>query len=97
MKKATKKRAKKPSPKRQQMIVLVDAAGNYYEIPRATVQRGKVSEPRKISQASLRNSILLGLCFLGMVPHPLRRRPGWVDGFATDDKELSVRCKPASA
>jgi hypothetical protein len=47
MKKATKKRAKKPSPKRQQMIVLVDAAGNYYEIPRATVQRGKVSEPRK--------------------------------------------------
>lgn len=42
-----KKRAKKPPSKRQQMIVFVDNAGNYYELPRKVFLRSKVSGPRK--------------------------------------------------
>jgi hypothetical protein len=33
--------------KRQQMIVLMDGAGNYYEVPRKTLERSRVSERRK--------------------------------------------------
>jgi hypothetical protein len=47
----TKKRAakvtKKPSTKRQQIIVLVDGAGNYYEISRETFERARVEPARK--------------------------------------------------
>jgi hypothetical protein len=32
---------------KQQMIVLVDGAGNYYELPRATLERSRVKESRK--------------------------------------------------
>jgi hypothetical protein len=46
MKKAAKKRPKK-RPTKQQMIVLVDRAGNYYEFPRATLERSRVKEHRK--------------------------------------------------
>jgi len=47
MKKPATKRSKKPLSKRQQMIVLVDGAGNYYEFPRAALERAKVSAGRK--------------------------------------------------
>jgi len=47
MKKAAKKRSKKHPIKQQQMIVLVDRAGNYYEFPRATLGRSRVKEHRK--------------------------------------------------
>jgi hypothetical protein len=47
MKKPAKKSAKKPSTKRQQIIVLADGAGNYYELSRANLERSKVSEARK--------------------------------------------------
>jgi hypothetical protein len=42
MKKPPKKNSKK-----QQMIVLVDGAGNFYEFPRAVLENAKVSESRK--------------------------------------------------
>jgi hypothetical protein len=32
---------------KQQIIVLVDGAGNYYELPRATLERSRVKEHRK--------------------------------------------------
>jgi hypothetical protein len=47
MKKSATKSSKKPSSKRQQIIVLVDSAGNYYELPRATLERSRVSNRRK--------------------------------------------------
>jgi hypothetical protein len=47
MKKPATKRPKKRPIKRQQIIVLMDGAGNYYELPRATLERSRVSERRK--------------------------------------------------
>lgn len=47
MKKSATKSSKPPSIKRQQIVVLVDGAGNYYEVPRAVLERGKVSARRK--------------------------------------------------
>jgi hypothetical protein len=47
MKKPATTSSKKPSIKRQQIIVLVDSAGNYYELQRATLERSKVSDRRK--------------------------------------------------
>jgi len=47
MKKRATKAKKKPSRKRQQIIVLVDGAGNYYEIPRGTFERTRVEPARK--------------------------------------------------
>src|SRR5919198_6132310 len=34
-------------PVKQQLIVLMDGAGNYYELPRATLERSRVKESRK--------------------------------------------------
>lgn len=42
-----KKPAKKAPIKRDQIIVFVDSAGNYYELSRATLERSTVSERRK--------------------------------------------------
>lgn len=47
MKKLAKKSSKKPPSKRRQIIVLVDSAGNYYELQRATLERSRVSDRRK--------------------------------------------------
>jgi|SRR5919197_1560324 hypothetical protein len=47
MKKSAKKTSKKRPSKRQQMIVFADGAGNYYELPRATLERSRVSDARK--------------------------------------------------
>jgi len=41
------KSSKKPSIKRQQIIVLEDGAGHYYEFPRATFERARVKAPRR--------------------------------------------------
>jgi hypothetical protein len=46
-KKMASKRPKKRPTKKQQMIVLADNAGNYYELPRATIERARVSDQRK--------------------------------------------------
>jgi len=51
-KKTARKRPKKRSRKKQ-MIVLVDNAGNYYELPRATIERARVSDRRKKKLAAL--------------------------------------------
>lgn len=47
MKKPATKKSKKPAARRQQIIVLADGAGNYYELPRATFERSRVEERRK--------------------------------------------------
>ena len=47
MKKKTRSSSKKRPVKHQQIIVLVDGAGNYYEIPRAKLEISRVSERRK--------------------------------------------------
>jgi|GEM_PF-1865676 len=47
MKKPATKKAKTPSTRRQQIIVLVDGAGKYYELPRATIERSRVDDSRK--------------------------------------------------
>jgi hypothetical protein len=47
MKKTPAKKSAKPTSRREQMIVLVDGADNYYEFPRSILQRSKVSAKRK--------------------------------------------------
>jgi hypothetical protein len=47
MKKRAPKRAKKSPSQRQQIVVFVDGAKNYYELSRAALQRRKVSARRK--------------------------------------------------
>jgi hypothetical protein len=47
MKKPAKKSPKKRPTKKRQIIVLKDGADNYYEIPRAVLERSRVSERRK--------------------------------------------------
>jgi hypothetical protein len=46
-KKPAVKREKKPSGKRQQIVVLQDGAGSYYELPRAVFERSRVDDRRK--------------------------------------------------
>ena len=46
-KKPAAKSSKKPASKRQQIIVLQDGAGHYYEFPRATFERSRVDPRRK--------------------------------------------------
>jgi hypothetical protein len=52
-----KKPAKKPPGQKQQIIVLVDSAGNYYELPRATLEACKVSGSRQNIVASQLNAV----------------------------------------
>ena len=52
MKKPATKSSKKGPSKRRQIIVLVDGAGNYYELPRATLERSRVSDRRKAKVAA---------------------------------------------
>jgi len=50
------KPATKHSGRRRQIIVLVDGAKNYYELPRAILERSRVSESRKAEVvAALKN------------------------------------------
>ena len=46
MKKQPKKSSKSAT-KREQIIVLEDGAGNYYELPRETLERSRVDDDRK--------------------------------------------------
>jgi len=56
MKKPARKSTTKRSGSRHQIIVLVDAVENYYEIPRAILERSRVSEDRKEEvKAALQN------------------------------------------
>lgn len=52
-----KKPAKKPPGQKQQIIVLVDSAGNYYELPRAKLETFKVKDSRKELVASSLNDV----------------------------------------
>ena len=47
MKKSTAKKPTKSSTKREQIIVFVDGAENYYELSRESLEKGKLSPRRK--------------------------------------------------
>jgi hypothetical protein len=47
MKKSAKKKSKKRAVKQQQIIVLVDGDKRYYELPRAVLERSRVSKSRE--------------------------------------------------
>jgi hypothetical protein len=47
-KKPAPKPSKKASTKRQQIIVLEDGANNYYELPRATLERCRVNKRHRL-------------------------------------------------
>lgn len=49
---ATTTTRKKPTGRMQQIIVLVDGAGNYYEIPRPIFERSRVARARKAKVAA---------------------------------------------
>lgn len=50
--KKTKPGSKKRKSKRKQVIVLADGAGNFYEIPRATLERARATSARKAKIAA---------------------------------------------
>jgi SH3-like domain-containing protein len=60
MKKPTTKR----SGKRQQIIVLMDGAGNYYELPRAMLERSRVTESRKKKVAAALEDVQVEHCYI---------------------------------
>jgi hypothetical protein len=65
MKKPAKKSSKKRPSKRQQIIVLVDGAGNYYELPRATLERSRVSARRKAKVAAALEDVPTEFKYIG--------------------------------
>jgi hypothetical protein len=53
---------------KQQMIVLVDGAGNYYELPRAVLERSRVKEHRKAKVAAALQDVPSEFAYIGN-PH----------------------------
>jgi hypothetical protein len=76
MKKAATKRSKKPPIRRQQIIVFVDGAGNYYELARAMLERSRVSDSRKkkvaaaLEDVQVRYTYIKGSAIPGSVAAP---------------------------
>jgi hypothetical protein len=64
MKTSTSKKSKKHEIK-QQIIVLRDGIGNYYEIPRATLERCRVSESRKKKVAAALEDVPSEFWYIG--------------------------------
>jgi hypothetical protein len=64
MKTSTSKKSKKDTSK-QQIIVLMDGIGNYYEIPRATLERCRVSESRKKKVAAALEDVPSEFWYIG--------------------------------
>jgi hypothetical protein len=65
MKKPARKKSKKPPIKQQQIIVFMDGNGNYYEIPRATLERSRVSESRKKKVAATLEDVPSEFWYIG--------------------------------
>lgn len=70
MKKSATKSSKKRPSKRRQVIVLVDGAGNYYELPRATLERSRVSESRKAKVAAALEDMPSEFEYIGLTNIP---------------------------
>jgi hypothetical protein len=58
------KRSKKPI-KHQQIIVLMDGAGNYYELPRAALEGSRVSDRRKAKVAAALEDVATEFTYIG--------------------------------
>jgi hypothetical protein len=65
MKKAAKKSSKKRPIRKKQIIVLMDGAGNYYELPRATLERSRVSDRRKAKVAAALEDVASEFTYIG--------------------------------
>jgi hypothetical protein len=78
---ATKSSQKRPS-KRQQIIILVDGAGNYYELPRATLERSRVSDHRKAKVAAALEDVPIEFEYIGSpnIPGGIAKAPQFVGG-----------------
>jgi hypothetical protein len=65
MKKAVRKSSKKRPIRKKQIIVLMDGAGNYYELPRATLERSRVSDRRKAKVAAALEDVASEFTYIG--------------------------------
>jgi hypothetical protein len=65
MKKPARKSPKKRPIKKQQIIVLKDGAGNYYELPRATLERSRVSDRRKAKVSAALEDVPSEFTYIG--------------------------------
>jgi hypothetical protein len=65
MKKPARKSPKKRPIKKQQIIVLKDGAGNYYELARATLERSRVSDRRKAKVAAALEDVASEFTYIG--------------------------------
>ena len=65
MKKAARKSSKKRPIRKKQIIVLMDGAGNYYELPRATLERSRVSDRRKAKVAAALEDVASEFTYIG--------------------------------
>jgi hypothetical protein len=65
MKKAARKSSKKRPIRKKQIIVLMDGAGNYYELPRATLERSRVSDRRKARVAAALEDVASEFTYIG--------------------------------
>lgn len=79
MKKPPTKKSKKPAgaAQQRQMVVLVDKAGNYYELSRATLERSRVPERRKAQLKKALKEVESGSGYIGgpHVPGPVVKPP----------------------
>jgi hypothetical protein len=65
MKEPKKTGSKKGSSKKKQIIVLVDGGENYYELPRATLERARVSEERKAEVSAALQDVPSEFMYIG--------------------------------
>jgi len=82
MKKPATKSSKKSAIKRQQIIVLVDGAGNYYELPRATLERSRVTDRRKAKVAAALEDVPGEFKYIGRgdIPGGIAKAPKFAHG-----------------
>jgi hypothetical protein len=82
MKKPATKSSKKRPSKRRQIIVLVDGAGNYYELPRAMLERSRVSDRRKAKVAAALEDVPAEFEYIGNanIPGGIAHAPKFLGG-----------------
>ncbi len=82
MKKSATKSSKKRPSKRRQIIVLVDGAENYYELPRAVLERSRVSDRRKAEVTAALEDVPSEFKYIGHanIPGGIAHAPQFVGG-----------------
>ena len=82
MKKPATKSSKKRPSKRRQIIVLVDGAENYYELPRAILERSRVSDRRKAKVTAALEDVPSEFEYIGdpNIPGGIAKAPQFAGG-----------------